>query len=394
MADGPHEQTEFEKLAEQIHKLPPLTKPPLGPSPRAKQKVPQAISASHTDATKESVETPGAPRGLFPVIQVPKGDGVDVENSLDVYERSLDLARANDVVAWRRLVRQISVAIAANLQAWIAKRTANMPKVESDLPEFALQAIGIYSPLFAVALAGVESSEPQFSQQSSILDEILHPKGWQRNSFSLIVDIPQTIAFAYQALHGALCLETRQLPLALNLAGMQLASGRGDAVVKLYQRREIVGWPSGLPNSSAKVWDFLIDLPNKQTWLNEPFGDAVRLKISALAYYECLSVLELTNEIANGKLDEIVKTPAENTWLDVPVHLAKYTDEEAMRAHALLLDQKAQVASIWRSRAIRDDVILNAWPHWADRHYYWLRKESWRGFSNQRFDKLIADVLS
>jgi hypothetical protein len=108
-----------------------------------------------------------------------------------------------------------------------------------------------------------------------------------------------------------------------------------------------------------------------------------------------MSVLELTNEITNGKSSDIVNNPVGSTCPDVPVHLLRYTEEEALRAHSLLLEQKDQVAAIWRARSIADAAMLSTWPRWAEHHYYWLKKQGpWRGFANYRFDKLIGDVLA
>jgi len=81
-----------------------------------------------------------------------------------------------------------------------------------------LDGIQAYDSLISVAIAGVESGrdaieEPNWNHRRSSLAKEL-----SRAGYTVIGDFPVVAAFSYQALHGALCLETQQLDLAMNLA--------------------------------------------------------------------------------------------------------------------------------------------------------------------------------
>lgn len=368
LSEGEDFDEQFEALLRELHQAPSLTKPPLGKSPFART------------PSGEEIPVDSAKQSSIPDISQFKGD------ALNTYNTALQLAQQGDLVAWKKIIRQATKPIPEHLTEWRKKQDPKRPIMKEDLPEIVLEGISVYAPVFVIALAGVESGRKKFSNQISILDEILNPKNWNYSGLTVLVGFPETVAYIYQALHGGMCLQTDQLSLAINLARSRIERQYDDKALPLYQNYRVIGWPETLGDDCKLAWKFLMELPERWLWLKEVFGDPEEFRVAVSAYYMGLHMLELAGTVASGKEEVILQ---ERFSLDVPICFLEESWDVKRKSYRLLLNDVEQVKSIWRNLKIDDSKIEELWPHWIRHTRQWLR--STRNFGSS--GKIVYEGL-
>lgn len=372
MSEGLNLKEQFELLLRELHQVPALRKPPLGKSPFSR--TPSGGETPRLAVPRERVEA------LNP----------DTVSPLEAYRLALDVARAGDLVMWRKLIRSVRAPIPGQLEAWRKKYEGNIPKDKAQLPSMVEDAAKAYAPLMMVALAGLESGRTEFVNQATLVDEILHPRGWNWNGVTTIVNLPDAIAYIYQALHGAMCLETDQLPLARGLALMKIERASAQEATPLYRNTDIIGWPDSLGQTATVAWKFLEDLPGKWPWLNELFGGVEDYRAALFAYYLTLNVIELAETIASGD-QAVIDDPG--MTLEIPVCFLAMDEETKRKGYRLILANPDTVRSIWRDRGIGDEVIERLWPKWVGHAARWLdRVYNYRFLGRVAHRNLMADL--
>ena len=93
-----------------------------------------------------------------------------MESASHAYEIAFSLARAGDVLGWRKLVKNIRPNVFKSLVQW-RQNELDEQKSESkeQLTQIVDKAVDIISPLMTVALVGVESGREQFRNQNLFL---------------------------------------------------------------------------------------------------------------------------------------------------------------------------------------------------------------------------------
>jgi hypothetical protein len=220
LSEGADVEAEFEKLLRELHQVPPA-KPQLGRSP-------------YIPAPSPAADDGSGGRSVPPVVAT---------DARSVYTRALEVARANDVLEWRRVVRDARAGMQPILSSWWAKYATNLPGTAEELIEQSMEGVSAFGPLTAVALAGAASGNERFQHQTGLLEDVLNPGEWQRGGLTARVELPQTGAYIYQALYGAMCLNAGNLNAAMRLARTHVTSPSGTSA--LWQRHDIVMWPSG-----------------------------------------------------------------------------------------------------------------------------------------------------
>lgn len=370
-SEGENFEEQFDILLRELHQMPMETKPPLGKNPFALK--------------PSGMETP-------PEINISTEITNITEKLNDIgetYYTALDLARKGDLVLWRKLVRNALLPISKRLNEWREKYENNIPKDIKSLQEIALEAVHIYSTIFSIALAGVESGRDKFINQIVLIDEILNPRDWNPAGRPVIVDLPDTIAFIYQALHGAMCLQTHQTSLSVKFARTTITKRYEKISLPLYQRHEIVGWPETIGRNSEDIWHFLTILPAKLIWLKEIYGSGEEFKESLCAYYLILNIIEFVDTIAEGK--EAILQQKE-IGLDIPLCFLQEDDEILRRAYRLILEDNSQIKDIWKLENIPDSKVMELWPRWVYHLKYWLGRSGGRFRYSIIHENLFKDM--
>ncbi|MCM2286414.1 MAG: toll/interleukin-1 receptor domain-containing protein [Desulfobacula sp.] len=355
LSDEHNFDDQFEIFLRELHEAPSSVKPPLGKNPFA-----QKPSGGETSSASSN------PEAIPDIISLS-------DDILSVYHTALDVARKGDLVAWRRIVKQAILPISDKLTMWRSKYEKNVPNDLESLHRMALEGTNAYAPLFSIALAGIESGRDKFSNQISLIDEILNPRAWNPGGITTIVYFPDAVACIYQALNGAMCLQTHQLSLSAKLARAKVTKRYEDKSLPLYQRHEIVGWPDTLGRKSTDVWSFLSSISRKWEWLNEPFGKFEEYRESLCAYYLVLNIIELVDTIAAGNESMLQENEIR---LDVPLSFLHEDYEILRRAYRLLLVDPVQIRDIWVAKNIPENKIKELWPRWVYHITYWLSRSS------------------
>lgn len=341
-------EAEYDKLLRELHKQPATKKPPLGKNPFAQQ-----------PSGKETPEGKEAPRSLAEL-------SAQNREPSDIYDTALDIARQGDIVAWRKLVKDIRSRLPGSLQKWRDNRGLNSARDKNRLPPIIDEAVALYAPLFVVALAGVQSGRDKFRDQRSVIDELINPHGWVGSGNSAIVDIPMGLVFIFQGLYGAACLDTDQLDQAIQLGLMRIPTWHGSEASALIQSPHLIGWPDSLGGTCTVAWDFLFKAADRWPWVSHIFSLAEDYQVSLSAYYMALSILELADTIATGKA-EMLK---QEIHLFVPVSFLHDSNEIPRKAYRLLL--RSDPIQIWKSMNVSDNDIAEAWPLWIQHTGRWL----------------------
>jgi hypothetical protein len=171
-----------------------------------------------------------------------------------------------------------------------------------------------------------------------------------------------------------MCLQTHQLSLATMLARTKITKSFENASLPLYKRHGIVGWPVTLGGNSTEVWSFLIDLPEKWSWLADPFGSIGDYRESLCAYYLALNVIELVDDIATGNENNLIQN--NEITLDVPLSFLKEDFEILRRGYRLLLNDPNQIRNIWESKKIKEEKVKELWPRWIYHLKSWTSRSS------------------
>ena len=325
---------------------------------------------------------------------------IGLDSILDFFNESLEIARRQDLIAWRRLSAKARGGLPEKLSEWRARyerqgltpRNPNeheRSKLLSILMNNVAEGVAIYQPVFAITLAGVLSGDPKFNNQGAVLDDVIHPRGWNQSGSTDIANMPLTIAFVYQALHGAICLYSDQLSLAIRLARERISLGSRRNANPLFKEPEIIGWPATLGGKSRIAWEFLWDLPERWTWLSEAFGDSNEYRVSLCSYHIGLTLLELVETLASGKR-ELLEKP--DLLMDVPIWFPSMDNDVVRRAYRRFLNDPAQIREIWRSRNVTEEFVREVWPKWIALTSRAVRREYWPNDPFMVHESLFDDL--
>lgn len=351
LSEEPRFEEEFERLLRELHDAPKLKKPALGPNPYASEVPSKKIAEP---------DVPTSPSSTAPLV---------VNDPAATYAAALELARHDDLVSWRRLIKRVRQPLPAQLLEWRRPYNDVHSMAHSELPGMVLAAATVCAPMMSIAMAGVESGHDKFTNQVALIDEFLSPKDWIGSGLVVVGRVTDAIVFTYQALHGAVCLETDQLPLALQLAQSRVQRPHHSESIFLYHDSELIGWPESLTGNCAVAWRFIVDLPTKWPWLLEIFGNTEDYQTALCAYYLSLNILELANIVANGREKNLT---TERLRLAIPLTNHSLPEEIRLRAYRLLLRSPQNVRAIWRNLGVTDKKMAANWPAWRQQCSGWI----------------------
>ncbi|MCG3149374.1 MAG: hypothetical protein PCFJNLEI_02834 [Verrucomicrobiae bacterium] len=292
-----------------------------------------------------------------------------ITDPIQTYETAIDLARLDDTLGWRMLEKRARASATSALISWREEASKTPPLQWDQVPQRIDEAFERLAPRIALALVGVESRKPVFSNQRAVFDELTNIGKWERSGVVSLVELPNTFGYIYQGLHGALCLDTEQLDLALALADLKTSNSYSEGTESLWQIHELIGWPQALGGNCTHAWKYLSARAKQWTWLSEIFGGEQQYRVGLSAYYMALSVHELAAFVAGGN-GETLKSEQQNVRMDVPLSFFEEGEEINRRAVALLL--RNDVERLWVPFGLKRDDIRRYWPHWTRWCLSWI----------------------
>lgn len=340
---------EFQNLVAQLRKEPPPSKPSLG----------------------KTALPPVAPLLVEPIAIT----AASILDPKEAYVQALQLARSGDMVSWRRVISAHRLAASKALLVWREKVNQSPPRKKAELPAMLSDAIAAYQPLFAATLAAIESGQQKFNQQGSLIYDLMEPRGWERNGISIVVALPDAAAWIFQALAGAMYVQTGQISLALDLATQRIPDRYRNESKPLYLSHNIVGWPESLDTTCTVAWKFLDELPKQFPWIVDAFASEEEFRESLAGYYLLLSWLEYLSALKDGHAEAIEKKELSP---DIP---PLFIQGEPIRRGALkLLDERSVLANHCVKTGVSLDSQKQHWEKWVVCLNYWLAKILNHGF--------------
>ena len=356
-------QTEFDKLVASIAQGAVLKKPPLG----------RPVEDNSTGQTL-AINVSSAPK--------------NIEDPNEIYQLAHEFIRNDDIVGWRKLAHNLQKTVKPSLKEWRTKHERSIPASDVPLIEETNEAVALVAPSIAMALAGVESAKDKFKDQRGLFDELYHITEWSRGGRVIIIALPATLGFVYQALHGAVCMLTEQPELAVEFSTMMVRHGDYDTKAPLWKHHDLVGWPKTLGGNCNVAWTFLIDAFDKWQWLHEIFGNLENYKISLISYYITLNFMEYVEALGNNLLEQVKK--GGGLHLEVPILFSdedRGLIEKAMKRlgkHPELFD------SIIKKRGVSKNQVIVEWDTWMGVCENWLGKlKFWRLSAGLHNDLLV-----
>jgi hypothetical protein len=229
------------------------------------------------------------------------------------------------------------------------------------------QALSGVSDWISFAMGGVEACENPFNQQIQLLDELLIIDGWPRYGNTAIVDIPFSIAYAYQAVFGASCTHSNQIDLVFQLSQAQVPESRERGKSRLIENNSIFGYPKSVGENMEKAWEFLKALPDESwPWLSEFFGNKNEYVASLCAYYMTMDVFELIRQLN-------LNIYGDSHGL-VSLCFVKESDEILDQAKYLFDRNLENIIKVADYQGVSITKIQKEWPNWSKRanDFIWM----------------------
>ena len=292
-----------------------------------------------------------------------------VESASHAYEIAFSLARAGDVLGWRKLVKNIRPNVFKSLVQW-RQNELDEQKSESkeQLTQIVDKAVDIISPLMTVALVGVESGREQFRNQKSFLDDLLNITGWNPAGYEVWIRLPNALGYVYHSLHGGLSLGTNQIDLALGLARAKIPVADRTKFMHLWEMSELRGYALSISGTrggnSIESWNYLVNAYNRWNWLPSIFENESEYQTSLVAYYMALNIHELATVIAAGRADTL-KTGSEY-WFKVPLTFLFQGYDITNRATSLLRRNPEVLMELWTCLNITREQMEISWTDWCN----------------------------
>lgn len=302
-----------------------------------------------------------------------------VESASHAYKIAFSLARAGDVLGWRKLVKNIRPNVFKSLVQWRQNELdGQKPKGKEHLAQVVDKAIEIISPLMTVALVGVESGREEFRNQKALLDDLFNVVGWNATGHTIWVNLPYALGYVYHSLHGCVCLSTNQIDLALDLAQVKIPIVEYPREYsRVWKISKLVKWVEYVGPGHIERWEYLANAHERWKWLSVIFGnDPKEYRSLLVAYYMALNIHELAEIIASdqqGKLNRNYDTtfPFE---FDVPLTFMSENQNIYRRAESFLLRNPESVKDLWTILNVTHEQMKNLWGNWMLLYKSWLKK--------------------
>ena len=331
---------ECEKLIRELHDMQLIEKPPLGKHPFP------------------SVESDARPP------EIPE----EIKSAPAAYTTASKLVRAGDTLGWRQLVKHIRPNVFKTLVQWRQNELdGQQPENKEQLVQVVDRAVDIISPLMTVALAGVESGREEFRDQKSLFDDLQNVVGWNPAGYEVWIQLPNALGYVYHSLHGAVCLSTSQIDLALGLARVKIPVAGGTKFFHLWEMSEYRGYAQSISGThggnSIESWDYLVNAYERWQWVSRIFETKLEYQTSLVAYYMALNIHELATVVATGRADTL-KTSTEY-WFIVPLTFFFLDYNITNQATSLLRRNPEILMELWTCLNVTREQMESSWTDWC-----------------------------
>ncbi|MBU9198847.1 toll/interleukin-1 receptor domain-containing protein [Burkholderia gladioli] len=351
----------FDILLRELHRAPVAVKPPIGANPYAVTPSGHvAISPGETDghSDAQAISNEKVPQKIF--------------------EHAANIIRAGDTLQWRKAVATARATAAVQLSDWIQLHNGKTPSGQEELLRETMAGVRSFEGQFALMLAAIASGKPEFGNQGGLLEDILHPAGWNHSGLVIRTEMPIAAAFLYQAIHGAMAIHVRKLTYAIQLARHEVRLLGERQALPLWQHPTIVGWSDSLGRDSRQVWSVLAELGEHLPWVCEIFGGPEEWQTAVTAYYIALNINEFASKVASSPVEPEAFTVER---LSVPLSFSVMPDHIKRRALSLLQEDPESINWIFSSIGLNKIKAREHWGQWVALCNAWISRVNPFAFS-------------
>lgn len=292
-----------------------------------------------------------------------------VECTNQVYSKAIDLVSANSFLGWRQLSKQVWPNARESLVQLGQNELLPEPRLEHK-QDFVDKAVESISPLISLALAGVESGTEQLKDQKTVFLDLLSVSDSDLNPFLTWERLRHTLGYVYHSLHGALCLDTGQIDLALDLARIKVELYRAGDRREVWEEIPLVGWSQLIgENDCTEGWKYIASAYERWNWLSPIFADDLKYRTSLVAYYLALHIHELASVIVLRRQGKSRTNFASNLF----VPLSFLSEDRGVNERAIsLLRHNPGVTELWTSLDVTRAEMEDSWDNWLRECKDWL----------------------
>ena len=214
-------------------------------------------------------------------------------------------------------------------------------------------------------MSDLDSEIEPVRDQRSLIDEFLSMEAWDRSGHVVVAGMPLALAFTYHHVLGAFLIASEKHHEAIRLLSIAVRSPAQVESHKLWQDRELMGWPASLGKNWLKAWEFLRDLYRLRPWMENFFHSQSSFVDSLRAYTLVASMLELSTFLGE---DHAAEKLNDVNFLDVPPMFVM------REPSASSMDLEKIVSKAIPDRSVLDEIaetggtgsahIREAWPTW------------------------------
>jgi hypothetical protein len=356
LSAGANADESFELLLREIHNAPKLAKPALGPNPFAagtfKGADEQAAQANRRLEFADSLASPAA-----------------------AYERALGMIRANDRVAWRKLLLAANERGVEGIKRWRTEQPDIPVIANADYAaRFAHVLAGVenYASFIACLVAAAETGHEGYADQLGWVESILEPVGYDRSGTVYHSTFPQMTFFVAQALVGGMLMLSGAGEAAYRLATTKIADQlHPQEALPLFEMTPCNGWPEPMDHHCTIAWKFLDQLLSSWDWLKQAFGNERECRVAVSAYYQMLSFLNFIKLAQAGQLDAAQEVPGDFR-VSVPLCFCVWPADVADAGYRSFLKQAPILRRVLEANQLAQRDFDRAWTEWMTVVGNWL----------------------
>jgi hypothetical protein len=375
--DGQEENKPFEALIRDLHRQPPVTRPPLGKHPFAQ---------TATGAPVTAGPVPTAPPLLVAINLDP----------VAVYNQAVQMARARDLLGWRHLARDVR---GESLSALVSRRSElnqlmrpGAMSQETDICKLLDVGMAAVAPMFAMALAGIESGLPDIERQNAVLGAVINVDGWNEAGYGRVIDLPLNLGFMYHYFHGAMAMQVGRLDLAMELARSNIRPPNHPEQTRVCDHSGLTGWTPAFQTNVTHSWRYLRSYVKQNVWIQDCFGSYQDVMAAIAGYGYALTLDELANDMQRTLKRDRTWIPHVDSFAKIlpkiPLFFAVVDDPAPERGYQLFLRSRRDVPGIWQHYHVPDKLMPIAWEAWVRGSAAWLSQRNDLMFPFDRASRL------
>jgi len=355
LSENADHSEQVENLLRELHNAPASQKPKLGTNP----------FAGESFANPAKIEKQEAILTQFDNI---------LSDPAQTYERAIDIIRADDRLAWRKLSKAAESYAVKSLTEWRGDESdypEHSEKEAGALFEHAERGMACYAPWIACLIAAAESGKKGYADQLSWIDKILKPEGWSQSGLTYWLDFPEAALFVAQALVGGMLMEVNQSKAALSI-GVSKVSDRfsSQKALPIFANSKITGWPDSLDHHCKVAWGFLDHLIEHWEWLDTAFGGKDKCRTAITSYYLLLNFLNFVKAAKACSPSHPLVDPHSIT---VPLMFCKWGPTVCEAGYKKLLQNTELLHEVLESNNLIERTKIEAhWSSWKQLNGKWM----------------------